>query len=356
MFAEAVLDTADVVLLGDTDVGVELLNRGEWVLADLLDFLLNALPDVLLNLFGLIEGGKFVINQVVASDLNGVTGLSHLLDLLLGAVGDAWVRHRVAVVSVGVALNEEGSILNDIGASPLESLTHHQDVLSLDLDAGDTVTSFVEVCVVSSTTLRSAHTVVVVLAHVDHGQFPETGHVGSLKELALIGSTITIESAGEILLTLVFKSESQAGADWQLGTDNTVAAVVVLLSVVVMHGATFALAGASVLGHHLGNDAVCSVTSSQSLAMVSVSSDEAVFFAHSGLHAFSNSFLTVIQVAEAANLAFLVEHVRHDFHTAHLSHTGEVGHHFFLGESCFGWEELFVESVGAHDLRQFDSD
>jgi len=147
----------------------------------------------------------------------------------------------VAVVPISIKLQEQGSILFDIGTGPLHRFSHHEHVLSIDRDAGNQIATLVELIVVGGSLLGSTHTIVVIFANVDHGQLPKTSHIGSLHELALVCSTITVHRARKCILTLVLHSERKTCAHWHLSTDNTVATVEALLAVVVVHRAALSL-------------------------------------------------------------------------------------------------------------------
>ena len=56
----------------------------------------------------------------------------------------------------------------------------------------------------------------------------------------------------DVGLLLVLEGKSNTGSDWDLRSDDSVAAIEVVLCVVVMHGSTLALARSSGLLHHLG--------------------------------------------------------------------------------------------------------
>lgn len=238
MLGELVFNAADVVALSDAHMIVEILSSWPWVVTDLLHLSLEVLSDLLLFFLKLLSCGPALFKEHVAADIDRVTSLARLGDLILSSVGDAWVRHRVTVVAISRALEVERSVLNDVGSSPLDSLLDHEDVLSLNLEAGNLVTSCVEVSVVARSVLACAHTIRVVLTQVNDWQLPEAGHVCSLKELTLVRGAIAIHRNGEVLLTLVLLGKGKTGADGQLGTDNTISTIVVALPVVVVHGAT----------------------------------------------------------------------------------------------------------------------
>jgi hypothetical protein len=89
--------------------------------------------------------------------------------------------------------------------------------------------------------IGSSHTIEVVLANVEHWQFPESSHVSSFIDLTLIGSTITIHSNSNIGFILILECECKTSAYWELSTDDTITTIEVVLRVVVMHGTTFTL-------------------------------------------------------------------------------------------------------------------
>lgn len=181
--------------------------------------------------------------------------------------------------------------------------------------------------------LRSSHAVGVVLAHVDHGEFPETSHVGSLQNLTLIGRTVTIHSHGKVLLTPVLEGECEAGSNGDLSSHNTVSTIEIALLVVEMHGATFTHAGASALAHLLSKDAVGGVTAGIGSAMVTVRGNDTVVASHACFHALRNRLLPIVQVEEASDLTLLVELIAHNLHSAHRGDLVEVMTKFVLGDS-----------------------
>ena len=115
--------------------------------------------------------------------------------------------------------------------------------------------------------MGGSHSVGVVLAEVDYGKLPKTSHVGSLEKLTLVGGTVTVHRNGKVFHAFVLLSEGETRADWELGTNDTISTVKVVLFAVVMHRSTLALGGASSSSHHFCHDTVSSVTSGEGLAM-----------------------------------------------------------------------------------------
>ena len=68
--------------------------------------------------------------------------------------------------------------------------------------------------------------------------------------------------------------------------------------------------------------------------MITIGCDEAVIPGHTGLHTCSNGLLTISQMAEAANLALLVELIGEDLHAAHRGHLEEKITELVLGDGA----------------------
>ena len=228
------------MLLCNSDVGVQFAHWWEGVTSDLLDFLLDSLADILFNGTQLFRCSPLSFEDHVSADLNRVTGLTDIVDFLLGSVSNAGVRHRMTVVPVCVEFNKQGTVLLHVSTSPLHGFSHCKHILSLNANTRDLVTSCVKLGVVRSSGLAGTHTVVIVFANEDHWQRPKTSHVGSLSNLALVGSTITIKGACEVRLTSILHSKCESSTNGDLGTHDTVTSKVVIFCVVIMHRATFA--------------------------------------------------------------------------------------------------------------------
>merc|ERR1711990_360527 len=96
-----------------------------------------------------------------------------------------------------------------------------------------------------------------------------------------------------------------------------------------MHRSSFSLGRSSSALHHLGEDTVRSITTSDGLAMDTVSGDKAIIASHTSFHSDSNGFLSIVQMAESTDFFLFVEQVRNDFNTAHGDHLFEVVSHLF---------------------------
>lgn len=85
------------------------------------------------------------------------------------------------------------------------------------LETGDLITTGEELSVHGRSLGRSTHTVLVVLTDKDTGEVPELGHVESLKDLALVSGTVTVERKRSSLLLVVLLGKGDTGADGDLG-------------------------------------------------------------------------------------------------------------------------------------------
>merc|ERR1711957_303932 len=94
-------------------------------------------------------------------------------------------------------------------------------------------------------------------------------------------------------------------------------------------------------------DAVGGVTTGDGLAMDTVGGDEAVITGHTGFHTSSDTFLSVVQMAESTDLFLLVEEIRDNFNTSHGNHLLEVGSELLLVGLSVGGNVQALHSVGA---------
>jgi len=146
-----VIDASNVMLT-DTDVGVKVLWARFGVLLDLFNIGVDASSDLLLNVLKLSLCGPAVFKKKFADDFDGVAISADLIDLLSSSVGDTGVTHGVTVVSVGDQFNEERALSSHaVFLGKLHCLTNDENILSVDLEAWDGVSSGIELGVVRST-------------------------------------------------------------------------------------------------------------------------------------------------------------------------------------------------------------
>lgn len=143
-------------------------------------------------------------------------------------------------------------------------------------------------------------------------EIPQLGHVESLKDLALVAGTITIQDDAGVLSALVLVGKGKAGTDRNLSADNTITTVEVLGEHV--HRTTLSVGNTLTATKQLANDGSDSTATHQGETVASVRSDDVVLLGNSVLNTDSNSLLTSRQVAEAANLLLLVQTVGSHLH------------------------------------------
>lgn len=215
------------------------------------------------------------------------------------------------------------------------------------LETGDLVTTGKELSVHRRSLGRSTHTVLVVLTDKDAGEVPELGHVESLKDLALVGSTVTVEGKSSGLFLVVLLGKGDTGADgnllflarrmdekegtgaWMkkkgtyLGTDDTVTAEERRSKDV--HRTTLTERHTVLSAHQLGNDTLDGTASENGKSVASVRGDDSVLVGDGGLHTDGNGFLADGKVAETPDKLLLVKGVGGLLHSSHLNlHRGLV--------------------------------
>ena len=82
--------------------------------------------------------------------------------------------------------------------------------------------------------------------------------------------------------------------------------------------------------------------------MVTISSDYAILLRNCGLHPYTHSFLSIVQMAKPSDQLRFVERVDGDLHTAHKCHIGEESHEFF-GTSIDGSRGRLAVVAGEGD-------
>merc|ERR1712032_589703 len=217
------LDSANGGLLVPVDVLESLLLRREAVIVDLVHGIINLSTNGLLHLLDLLLVAKLVLDQASAKTLNGIALLTHGINLLTSTVGSTRIRHRVTDIAVGDHLQNDGTVLESVLLGIVDGIADRQKVHAIHLDTGHKVTALVELDVRGGTCDTGSHTILVVLTHVDDGQFPEERHVVSFEDLTLVGSSIAIKSDAHVAILSVFMGEGNASSHRALSTYDTIA-------------------------------------------------------------------------------------------------------------------------------------
>ena len=285
------LDIADIRELVNHDISEEFLSVRVGVVFDFLNVLKDSVLDFSVDVLEVLLSGDLESKNIVTDFGDAVLSVSVMLDFLLGSVGDAGVRHRVTLVSVSVEFEEDGASLKSVTLSEFGGFSDAEDIITLSLETSEASELGVDGAVEVGTVFRSSHAVMVVLDDIDDGEFPVSSHVGRFVDLTLVGRAVSVKSVADIRLVLVLQGEGDSRAEGNLGADDSVTSVEVVLPVVVVHGASLTLGGTSGSAHHFGDDSVGSVTSGQVSAVLSVSSDDAILLGNSSFHSNRYGFL-----------------------------------------------------------------
>mmetsp|Transcript_34837 Transcript_34837/g.74253 ORF Transcript_34837/g.74253 Transcript_34837/m.74253 type:complete len:242 (-) Transcript_34837:148-873(-) len=198
----------------------------------------------------------------------------------------------------------------------------------------------------------------VIFNAKDHGQVPQTGHVGTLPNLSLVRCSIAIASDSDLhglsRRGIVMISECQPQPHGHLRAHDALPAIKVVRLVVEVHGSALPLRLAANVAEQLGEYALDRPPAGQCRAVAAVRGDPRVFEVERRVDAGSHRLLPVVQVAKSANGARLVLVVARDFHTAHGVHEFEVGEELFL-RHVNGVVRLRFDIVGLEGSRQVKS-
>jgi hypothetical protein len=152
------------------------------------------------------------------------------------------------------------------------------------------------------------------LATKDDGQVPELRHVVCLEDLALVGSTISVQRKGNILLILVLARKGNTSANRNLGTYDTISTIEAGGKHV--HGSTLAVRNTLSPAEQFANDGLDGCSAHKGEAVAAVGGDEMVLAVDGVLNSDGDGLLTSGQMAETSNLLLLVESVGGHFHAS----------------------------------------
>lgn len=141
-----IFDTSDVVL---TVINISIDKKILWPWHGITLGLEVGLFNISLNL--LLQSLKFSLSsEIIQKDqfsdlLNTISLLSDLLNFLSGSVGITWIRHRMSVVSIGITFNQKWTVFNSVLFSPLESLSDSKEIISINSESWDLISSGEEI-------------------------------------------------------------------------------------------------------------------------------------------------------------------------------------------------------------------
>src|SRR5262249_2104043 len=181
--------------------------------------------------------------------------------------------------AIGLALDQRRTLPR---SSPLHravcGLVAGKDVVAVDHDTGNTVTGspcrdIAQRMRHGSRGLRRVH---IVLADIDHRQFPGRRDVEALVERPGIRSTVAEKRYRDAALSLHLRRKSGAGDNRYSARDNAVGAEHANVEISDMHRATLAFAVAGLPAVQLRHHAVEIGTLGDAMAMASMRRDDPV--------------------------------------------------------------------------------
>ena len=153
---------------------------------------------------------------------------------------------------------------------------------------------------------RGAHPVAIVFADVDAGDLPQLGHVQRFMEGALVNGGFAKEAERDLIRSLVFTREGQAGSERNLAANNRVSAEKIDLHIKQVHRAAFAARTARGFPIKLCHHSIRRNALRDRLSMLAVARNDIIVLANRRDGADADCLLTDVQMAEAANLAQVV--------------------------------------------------
>jgi hypothetical protein len=248
------------------------------------------------------------------------------------SVGCAGVGHGVTSVAVGDILVDERTLASGgVFLSVLDGSLDSEYVHAVDLQTGNVLATLVVVGEGGGAVRSGTHTVLVVYVMLvdvvevsqtclrtftteDDGQVPELRHVVCLENLTLVGSTVSVQSKGNVLLVLVLACECNTSANGDLSTDDTVSTVESGSEHV--HRSTLSVRNALSPAEQFADDGLDGSSAHEGEAVAAVGGDEMVLAVDCVLNSNGDSFLSSRQMAETPDLLLLVESVGGHFHAS----------------------------------------
>ena len=152
------------------------------------------------------------------------------------------------------------------------------------------------------------------LATENDRQVPELSHVESLEDLTLVGSTVSVEGQGNVLLIGVLACEGDTSTNGDLSTNDTVSTVEAGGEHV--HGSTLSVGDTLSPAEQFTDDGLDGRAAHQSEAVATVGGDEMVGAFNGVFDTDGDGLLTGGQMAKTPNLLLLVQPVSGHFHAS----------------------------------------
>ena len=298
----------------------------------------------------LLLSGELVLEETSADESDGIAGIANLLNLSALTVRGSRIGHGVTDITVGLGLEQDGTVSLGVLDGEATSVTGSDNVHTVELESRDVVTTSVELRGGRSTVNGGSHGVLVVLDDVDDGQVPDLGHVVSLVDLTLVGSSISHVGHGDGSSLGVLGGKGETSSDGDLGSDDTVSSVEVLGDVVHVHRTSLTLGGTGLTTSKLSKDFLGSSSSAarNQEGVLTVGGDHVILGGQSGFKSSRDGLLSVVQVQESTDLLLLVHTIRSDLHTANQGHLAVVAEQLIAGSRSLQGRSIVqaVELVG----------
>mmetsp|Transcript_2041 Transcript_2041/g.4486 ORF Transcript_2041/g.4486 Transcript_2041/m.4486 type:complete len:309 (+) Transcript_2041:311-1237(+) len=296
----------------------------------LLHLIRNILPNTLLNLLNLLGIGESSINESTLYKLEGITCGSSQGNLLTVTVGCSGVGHGVTVVTIGHHLHVHGSIsISNVILDKPHSLLDSQDVHTINPHSRNVISHLVIIRMRRVTIHTSSHAVMVVLDTKDHGKLPQTGHIGRLPNLSLIGSSIPITRNGNLHRLarsgIIMISKRQPKPHGNLSPHNPLPTKEVMSLVIKMHRPSLPLRLSIHVSKQLSQNTRHGPSPCQRRTVTPIRRNPRVLRVKSRIDTGSHGLLPIVQVTKSANGTSLVFIITRDFHTTHGVHEFKVG-------------------------------
>src|SRR5579884_2726567 len=263
-----------------------------------LDLSLHTLLDQLKRL--VIRHSLF--DEPVRQYLQGVTlRLPKLLFLFRTIIGSLDIAHMMPHVAIRVTEQESWSFT---AASTLDQATSgivdDANILTIDafsqnakgLRPGSHVTG-------SRFGIVRVLVILVVLAHVDYGEFPQRGQIHHLVQNPLPQCAISEEADRYLVTTAPLARHGRAGSNARAPSDDGVRAQVAGILVGNMHGAAFAATIARLLAQQFSKHEINGRALRQAMTMPAMGAGDVIVAPQGRAGAHSYRFFTDIEVSQA---------------------------------------------------------
>ncbi len=265
--------------------------------------------------------GQALLHQQGAHALDGIA-LLPLFDLF-GIAVLVGVGHRVPLIAVAQRLDEiraftAGGMFHRF----LRGFVDRQRVHAIHFHRRDIghVGFLVYGCHRRGFIDRHAHTVLVVLAHEDHRQFPQRRQVQAFVELAVVGAAVAEEHHRHFVFLGALGGQCQPHGDGQMPGHDGIPAPEILARIGEVHRAAASPGHAGLFAVQLGHQAFGIQSAHDGVAVIAIVRHDVILRAQRMNRAHRDGFLADVQVQEPADLALLIGHARFFFEAPDQHH------------------------------------